>query len=230
LRNAGLISDLNPLLELPCWEKDGLKLVWKMLKGSFGLLGIELNGEAVVCGVCCCLDVIPLSVGTNALAAVTTVVVVEVTVVVVVGVVVVVVVVDVVDVVAVVVVVVVETVGLMTSNLEGFTEFTGFLDFDFINDLNDFRGSLNVLRVGLTTLTTLLVSMRFSLICWVVCRREPLVVVDINDCGVSSAGFDSSWPSTSSLDVSSAIFLKKLFLLRKRFRENRDFLENVFSF
>lgn len=226
LRKAGLISDLNPLFELACWENEGLKLVWKMLNGSFGLLGIKLNGEAVVvCGVCCCLDVIPLSVGTNARADVTTVVVVEVTVVVV-GCVVVVDGVDVV--VAVVVVVDVVVVGLMTSNLEGFTEFTGFLDFDFINDLNDFRGSLNVLRVGLTRLTTVLVSMRFSLICWVV-WREPLVVVDINDCGVSSLGV-GSWPPTSSLDVSSAIFLKKLFLLRKRFRENRDFLENLLSF
>ena len=145
-----------------------MKFVWKMLNCSFCLLGIKLNGEAVVC----CLDVTPLSVGTNVLADVTRVVVVEETVVVVGGVVVVVDVVVVVVVVGTVVVVVgtvVETVGLMTSTREGFTEFNGFLDFDFISDLNDFRGSLNVLRVGLTTLTTLLVSIRFSLISSVVC-------------------------------------------------------------
>ena len=107
--------------------------------------------------------------------------------------------------------------------VEGFSELNWFLDFDLIKDLNDLRGILKGLRVNFAILRALLVSIRFSLI-------PCVVVVVVNDCGVSSAGSDSSWRATSSLGVSSAIFLKILFLLRKRFLGNKDFLENLFSF
>ena len=181
---------------------------------------------------CCSLvEGIPLNtVGTNALTDVTTVVEVVVVggVVVVVGgfvvvvgggggVVVVVVVFDVVVDEAVVDSVVVGTL------VEGFSELNWFLDFDLIKDLNDLRGILKGLRVNFAILRALLVSIRFSLI-------PCVVVVVVNDCGVSSAESDSSWRATSSLGVSSAIFLKILFLLRKRFLGNKDFLENLFSF
>jgi len=107
--------------------------------------------------------------------------------------------------------------------VEGFSELNWFLDFDLIKDLNDLRGILKGLRVNFAILRALLVSIRFSLI-------PSVVVVVVNDCGVSSAVSDSSWRATSSLGVSSAIFLKILFLLRKRFLGNKDFLENLFSF
>jgi len=128
--------------------------------------------------------------------------------------------------------------GLMTSILEGF-KFNWFLDFDCIRDLNDFRGNLKGLRVGLVKLTVLLVSIKLAMIssvvstvvaCCVVCGDGGGGGVGINDCGVSPAGSDSSWLATSSLPVSSAIFLRKLLLGRKRFLENKDFLENIFSF
>ena len=86
------------------------------------------------------------------------------------------------------------------------------------------------LRVGLVKLTgLLLVSIKLSRISSVVSRVVGCwVVVDVcggdgglgtNDCGV-----------TSSLPVSSAIFLRKLFWFRNRFLENKDFRENIFSF
>jgi len=62
-RNAGLIGELTPpMLEVAGLEKEGLKFVWKMLNGSFDLLGIKLKGEdSVVC--CCWLSGIPRIVG-----------------------------------------------------------------------------------------------------------------------------------------------------------------------
>jgi len=206
-----------------------------MLNGSFDLLGIKLTGEDDGVGSCSLVIGIPLTVGTKAFDDVAAVVVVEETVVVVVGAVVVVVGTGVVVVGAIVVVVGTVVSALITSIIEGFREFNWFLDLDFIRDLNDFRGSLKGLRVGFTTLTRLLVSIKFSLISsvfWLTVTgwMGTLVVVVINDCGVPTAGSDSSWRPTSSLAVSSAIVLKKLLLFRKRFLENKDFLENLFSF
>ena len=186
-----------------------MKFVWKMLNGSFDLLGIKLKGED--CVVCCCwLNGIPLIVGIKGWPAGTiarTVGVDVVVVGVVVGVVVVVVVtlvvvvgflVVVVDVVVIVVVVVggggggVVTVvvasvtvvlGLMTSILEGF-KFNWFLDFDCIRDLNDFRGNLKGLRVGLVKLTGLLVSSKLAMISSVVSTVVGCCVV----CGDGGGG------------------------------------------